>query len=80
MDNIILYDEDNNEVCFNILDTFGVDDKTFCALQQEDDDMILIMEVISDNDEVYFKAIEDQNELNEIISLYEEMKEESNGN
>lgn len=80
MDNIILYDEDNNEVCFNILDTFGVDDKNFCALQQEDDDMILIMEVVSDNDEVYFKAIEDQNELNEIIDLYEEMKEESNGN
>ena len=80
MDSIVLYDEDNNEVKFNIIDTFGVDDKNYCALQQYDDDLILIAEVINNDDEVIFKAIEDQEELDEIIKLYEEMKEESNGN
>ncbi|WP_073997754.1 DUF1292 domain-containing protein [Anaerococcus urinomassiliensis] len=80
MDSIVLYDEDNNEVKFNIIDTFGVDDKNYCALQQYDDDLILIAEVINNDDEVIFKAIEDQEELDEIIKLYEEMKEETNGN
>ena len=80
MDSIVLYDEDNNEVEFNIIDTFGVDDKNFCALQQNDDELIMIMEVINNGDEVFFKSIENQEELDEIISLYEEMKEESNGN
>ena len=80
MDSIVLYDEDNNEVKFNIIDTFGVDDNNYCALQQEDDDLILIAEVINNDDEVIFKAIEDQQELDEIIKLYEEMKEEDNGN
>ena len=80
MDSIVLYDEDNNEVKFNIIDTFGVDDKNYCALQQYDDDLILIAEVINNDDEVIFKAIEDQQELDEIIKLYEEMKEEDNGN
>lgn len=80
MDSIVLYDEDNNEVEFNIIDTFGVDDKNYCALQQYDDELIMIMEVINDEEQVVFKSIENQEELDEIISLYEEMKENSNGN
>lgn len=80
MDNIILYDENNNEVKFNIIDTFGVDDKNYCALQKDNDDMILIMEVINNDKEVLFKSISDQNELDEIIELYEQMKDETDGN
>ena len=80
MDSIILFDENNNEVEFNIIDTFGVDDRNFCALQEEDDELILIMEIINNGDEIEFKSIENQQELDEIISLYEEMREESNGN
>lgn len=79
MDNIILYDEDNNEVKFNIIDTFGVDDKNYCALQKDNDDMILILEVINNDKEVLFKSINDQKELDEIIELYEQMRDESNG-
>ena len=80
MDKIVLYDEDNNEVEFNIIDTFGVDDKNYCALQEDDDDLILIVEVVNKDDQIFFNTIENQEELDEIISLYEEMKEESNGN
>ena len=80
MDSIVLYDEDNNEVEFNIIDTFGVDDRNFCALQEDDDELILIMEIINKDDEIEFKSIENQDELDEIIKLYEEMREESNGN
>lgn len=79
MDNIILYDEDNNEVKFNIIDTFGVDDKNYCALQKDNDDMILILEVINNDKEVLFKSIDDKKELDEIIELYEQMRDESNG-
>ncbi|BFL72449.1 MULTISPECIES: DUF1292 domain-containing protein [Anaerococcus] len=80
MDSIILYNENNNEVEFNIIDTFGVDDRNFCALQEDDDELILIMEIINKDDEIEFKSIENQDELDEIIKLYEEMREESNGN
>ena len=80
MDSIILYDENNNEVEFNIIDTFGVDDRNFCALQEDDNELILIMEIINKGEEIEFKSIENQNELDEIIRLYEEMREESNGN
>ncbi|MCW6678053.1 DUF1292 domain-containing protein [Anaerococcus sp. NML200574] len=78
MDSIFLLDENNNEVEFNIEDTFGIDDNNYAALKNPIDDMILIVEVINEADEVIFKSIEDQNQLNEIIEFYEEMKREIN--
>ena len=76
MDNIILLDEENNEVEFEILDTFGVDEANYAALKQVGDELILIVEVIEKNNEVELKSIEDQDLLDELIEIYEEMKEE----
>ena len=80
MDSIVLLNENNEEVEFNIIDSFGVDDKNYCALQEEGDDLILIVEVVNNGEEVVFKAIDNQEELDEIIGLYEEMREENDGN
>ena len=77
MDNIILIDENNNEVEFNILDTFGIDDKNYAALESCDDELILIVEIINQNDVIMFKSIEDQEQLDEIIEFYEDMKREN---
>ncbi len=76
MDNIILLDEDNNEVEFEILDTFGVDEANYAALKQVEDELILIVEVIEKNNEIELKSIEDQDLLDELIEIYEEMKED----
>lgn len=76
MDKIILLDQNNNEVEFELIDTFGVDEANYAALKQIDDDLILMVELIESNGEVIFKAIEDQDELDEIIALYEDMKED----
>ena len=77
MNSIFLLDENNNEVEFNILDTFGIDDKNYAALEQVGDDMIMIVEVYNTSDVISFKTIEDQKELDEIIEFYEEMKREN---
>ena len=76
MNSIVLYDEDNNEVEFELIDTFGVDEANYAALKQIDDDLILMVELIESDGEVIFKSIEDQDELDEIIALYEDMKED----
>ena len=76
MDKIILLNQDNNEVEFELIDTFGVDEANYAALKQIDDDLILMVELIESDGEVIFKAIEDQDELDEIIALYEDMKED----
>lgn len=77
MDSIFLLDENNNEVEFNIIDTFGIDDKNYAALEEIGDDMIMIVEVKNCDDIITFKTIEDQKELDEIIDFYEQMKREN---
>ena len=76
MDKIILLDQENNEVEFELIDTFGVDEANYAALKQIDYDLILMVELIESDGEVIFKAIENQDELDEIIDLYEDMKED----
>ncbi|MDY3005478.1 DUF1292 domain-containing protein [Anaerococcus sp. AGMB00486] len=76
MDKIVLKDKDNKEVEFNIIDTFGVDEKTYAALEPLDEDFIVIFEVIEEKDSVSFKFIENDKELDEIINIYEDMKED----
>lgn len=78
MDKIILTDDNNKEVEFNIIDTFGVDDKNYAALEPIDEDFILILEMIKDKDSISFKAISNDRELDEIVKIYEDMKEDSN--
>ncbi|MDD7463919.1 MAG: DUF1292 domain-containing protein [Anaerococcus sp.] len=79
MDKIILHDENNNEVEFKLVSTFGVDDNDYAALEPLDEDFIVIFEMIKSNDEIIFKSIDDQEELNEVADVYEQMEREQNG-
>ncbi len=76
MDKIILTDENNKEVEFNIIDTFGVDDKDYAVLEPIDEDFLLIYEIIKNDDTISFKTIDNDRELDEIIKIYENMKED----
>lgn len=76
MDKIILTDENNKEVEFNIIDTFGVDDKDYAVLEPLDEDFLLIYEIIKNDDTISFKTIDNDRELDEIIRIYENMKED----
>lgn len=76
MDKIILTDENNKEVEFNIVDTFGVDDKDYAVLEPIDEDFLLIYEIIKNDDTISFKTIDNDRELDEIIRIYENMKED----
>ncbi len=76
MDKIILTDQNNKEVEFNIVDTFGVDDKDYAVLEPIDEDFLLIYEIIKNDDTISFKTIDNDRELDEIIRIYENMKED----
>ena len=76
MDKIVLTDENNKEVEFNIIDTFGVDDKDYAVLEPIDEDFLLIYEIIKNDDAISFKTIDNDKELDELIRIYENMKED----
>lgn len=76
MDRIKLLNENNEEVEFNIVATFGVDDKDYAALEAIEGDYTIIFEMIKSKDEIIFKTIDNQKELDEIVEIFEQMERE----
>lgn len=78
MDNIELIDEKGQVIEVELIDTFGLDDDDYAVFSTLDDEdllYILRIEVSEDGEEVYFVGVEDD-ELDELIEVYEDLKEE----
>ena len=59
-----------------LLDTFGVDDKDYAALLDEEVEELYIFEIETEGDEAVFYPIEDDKELDEILAVYAELLED----
>lgn len=77
MDNTIELYDGNRVKRFQIMDTFGVDDKDYAVLKAEDSKDLYLLEMRYTDDEVEFLTIDDDDEFEEILELYEELKEDS---
>ena len=79
-DKIMLLDEFGKEQEFIILATFGLDDVDYAALLPADDmeglTYILRMET-EDNGELVLTGIDDDEELQDAIDVYEEIQQEN---
>lgn len=79
LDNVeyIELNDGNETIKLLLLDTFGVEEKDYAALLDENDDQLYILEIHLEDNEVVFETIEDEEEFNEILALYEELIDES---
>ena len=80
MDRIELIDENGQVFEVELIDTFGLDDDDYAVFSTLDDtDLLYILKIDAseDGEEVYFVGVEDD-ELDELIEVYEELKEEQN--
>ncbi|MGF0039314.1 DUF1292 domain-containing protein [Peptoniphilaceae bacterium SGI.131] len=75
MEKIILNDG-QRDVSFELLDTFGVDDKDYAALLNEEDGEIYLMEISFEGQEAIFKTIEDKKTFDEVLAFYNELLDE----
>ena len=73
---IELFDGEEN-IKFKIIDTFGVDDKNYAVLLPEDGDQLYVLEIRHTDNEIEFLTIDDDEEFDEVIDLYEELKREN---
>jgi uncharacterized protein YrzB (UPF0473 family) len=74
---IELYDESGNRQSFRILDVFGMDDHDYAVLLPENNhnDQTYILRIeIDENGQQYFAGIDDEEELEDAIRIYEELK------
>lgn len=79
MDKIELMDESGNVEEFQIIDTFGMDDSDYAVLilanDSESDTFIFRIEY-DKTGEVMLVGIEDDEEFNDAVNIYEELKNE----
>lgn len=79
MDIIELIDETGNKEEFRIIDVFGMDENDYAVLipENEINTMTYILRInYSDEEDVVFDSIDDEEELNDAIRVYEELKKE----
>ncbi len=77
MDKIILNDG-NKDIEFELLDTFGIDDKDYASLLNSETEEIYLLEIKIDGSETYFSTIDNQQEFDEVMSFYMELLDELN--
>lgn len=75
---IILYDEMGNEVEFEIIVTFGLDDMNYAALVPVNDEPLtyLLRYEYDDEGNLVFATIDDDEEFNDVRETYEEIQKE----
>lgn len=56
-----------------LLDTFGIEDKDYASLLDEENEELYIFEVDFEGEEAVFSPIEDEAELEEIIAIYSDI-------
>lgn len=76
-DIVVVIDDDGNEQEFEILDRIETDDKTkYVALipvsENDEEAELIILRVVETDEENILEPIEDEDEFNEIASIFEE--------
>ncbi len=76
---IVLLDELGNEIEFKIVVTFGLDDENYAALlpANEITDLTYLLRIEYDDDgNPILVTIDDEEELEEVIKIYEEIEKD----
>ena len=76
---IVLYDEDENEIEFDIMDKFGLDGETYYALlpidyDAEDVEFVILREMSADG-EIALVGIEDAETLDRVFDEYKKRQD-----
>ncbi|MGF7431536.1 DUF1292 domain-containing protein [Thermoanaerobacterium thermosaccharolyticum] len=82
-DIIELIDEEGNEVDFELISSFELDDARYAVVAPVDsdsDDAYILRVEQDENGEDIFVGIEDEDEFNDVVEAYNELMEEYNCN
>nr|WP_276939138.1 DUF1292 domain-containing protein [Helcococcus sueciensis] len=59
-----------------LIDSFGIEDEEYASLLDEEEEVLYIAQVELNEEEAIFTLIEDEDELEEILSIYSELLDE----
>lgn len=59
-----------------LVDSFGIQDEEYASLLDEKEEILYLAHVEFNDEEAIFTLIEDEDELNEVLSIYSELLDE----
>lgn len=79
MEIIELLDENNNPTKFYLVDTFGINEDNYVVLEDMDEEEYYILKTQEKDGELFIYDIDNEDEFNEALEVYEELLEEMDG-
>lgn len=79
MEIIELFDENNNPTKFYLVDTFGINEDNYVVLEDMDEEEYYILKTQEKDGELFIYDIDNEDEFNEALEVYEELLEEMDG-
>ncbi len=78
MDKEIIYLNDGTEnIAMRIIATFSLDDKDYCCLESSEDGERYLLKMMSGDEDMFFKTIEDDEEFEDAREAFEELMKEN---
>lgn len=78
MDKEIIYLNDGTEdVAMQIIATFSVDEQDYCCLESSEDGERYLLRMISNDDEMLFETVDDDEEFEDVREAFEELIKEN---
>lgn len=74
-DHLFLFDGEK-ETEFELIASFGVGEKEYCFLARPDEDEGYFFRYWTEDEDVNYQAVTDEDELAEVASIYDELVEE----
>lgn len=74
----VFYDEEGNEISFELVADFKLDDTEYALLRPEDsaEDEVAVFRITMENDEEVLELVDDEEEIASVLDAYEELVEE----
>lgn len=78
LDTIVLFDEDGNEVEFEVITKLDIEEKEFVIVTraESDDEEAIALKIVEENGEFFFYPVEDEAEYDMVSEAYATLMDE----
>ncbi len=72
----IMMNDGDRDIAMTIVATFTMDDQDYAVLDGDEDNERYVLRMIEQDDEMIFETIDDEEEFNDAVQIFEELVEE----
>lgn len=72
---ITMFDENGEEVTMQLIASLSIDEDDYCLMAPQGEEGFDVFRIIESGDDYIFEAVEDEQEVQDVLDAYEELPE-----